>query len=62
MINVEVDDIIFEHNIHYYNKAEVQDCVLYYIFGYIITKNLIKIVKCDTIDTIVFQKSELIGM
>lgn len=52
---MEVDDIIFEHNIHNYNKAETEDCVLYYIRGYI-TKNLIKTVKCDTCLTV------LIGM
>jgi len=55
MTNVEVDDIIFEHNIHNYNKAKAEDCVIYYICGYI-TKNLIKTVKCDTCLTV------LIGM
>jgi len=36
----------FDNSFHNYYKAEVEDCVLYYICGYMI-KNLSKNIKCD---------------
>lgn len=39
-------DEIFDNSIHNYNKSEVEDCVLYYICGFM-TKNLIKNIKCN---------------
>jgi len=50
MNEVEVDDI-FDSNIHNYYKAEVEDCVLYYICGYI-TKNIIKKIICNNCLTV----------
>lgn len=50
MNEVEVNDI-FDNNIHNYYKAEVEDCVLYYICGYI-TKNIVNKIKCNNCLTV----------
>jgi len=43
--DTEIDDI-FDNNIHNYFKSKVEDCVIYYICGFI-TKNLTKKINCD---------------
>lgn len=50
MSEVEVDDI-FDSNIHNYYKAEVENCVLYYICGYI-TKNIVRKIECNNCLTV----------
>jgi len=47
LITIDVGlDEIFDNSIHNYYKSEVEDCVLYYICGYM-TKNLTKNIKCN---------------
>jgi len=41
--DTEIDDI-FDNNIHNYYKSKVEDCLIYYICGFI-TKNLTKKIK-----------------
>lgn len=48
---MDVDDL-FDGNMHNYYKANVEDCVLYYICGYI-TKNLTKQIKCKDCLTVI---------
>lgn len=52
--DVDVDDI-FDGNMYNYYKANVEDCVLYYICGYI-TKNLTKRIKCKDCLTVITGK------
>lgn len=51
MENLEVDEV-FDSNVHNYYKANVEDCVLYYICGYI-TKNITKTIKCNICLTVI---------
>lgn len=44
-IYVELDEI-FDKSILVYYKSEVEDCVLYYICGFV-TKNFTKNIKCN---------------
>jgi len=43
--NIEVDDV-FEKSIHNYYKVEAEECVVYYLCGYI-TKNFTKSITCE---------------
>lgn len=47
LITIDVGlEEIFDTSIHNYYKSEVEDCVLYYICGYM-TKNLTKNIQCN---------------
>ena len=52
--DIEVDDV-FENSIHNYYKVEAEECVVYYLCGYI-TKNFTKRITCEVC------RSAVIGM